>query len=190
MDERPELENYYAQEDIPREASVTIKEYDNTIRKASTSSSMPREIHNTIHNASSIDQEYSRSFAFSPSETTTFIQASRSDTTNDDIDDLNLHQSQDFTKYQSLQTPTSVYESPRNETLLLQRTTSLPPISLSSAYLPSIRPNSTLNVAKTQRLADSAAAAVPSASSGLLNPEIWKKTFFWPNDVCLFLNIG
>ncbi|OBT81366.1 hypothetical protein VE02_10173 [Pseudogymnoascus sp. 03VT05] len=182
VDERPELENYYAREDIPREASVTIKEYDSTIRKASTSSLMPREIHHTIHNASSIDQEFSRSFAFSPLETTTFIQASRNDTTNDDIDDLNLHQSQDFTKYQSLQTLTSVYESPRNETLHLQRTTSLLPISLSLAYLPSIRPNSTLNVAKTQRLADSAAAAVPSASSGLLNPEIWKKTFFWPND--------
>ncbi|OBT87766.1 hypothetical protein VE02_03109 [Pseudogymnoascus sp. 03VT05] len=37
-------------------------------------------------------------------------------------------------------------------------------------------------MAKSQRLADSAAAAVPSASSGLLKPEIWKKTFFWPND--------
>jgi hypothetical protein len=189
VDERPELENYYAQEDIPTETSVTIKDYDRITRTASTSNSIPSEIHNTIHNTSSVDQEFSRSFAFSPLGTTTFIQASRSDTTNDDIA-LNLHQSHDFTKYQSLQAPTFVYESPRNETPLLQRTTSLPPISLPSTSLPPFRPNSTLNIPKSQRLADSAAAAVPSASSGLLKPEIWKKTFFWPNDVCIFLNIG
>ncbi|OBT96568.2 hypothetical protein VE01_05322 [Pseudogymnoascus verrucosus] len=180
VDERPELENYYAQEDIPTEASVTIKEYDRTTRTTSTSNSIPREIHNTIRNTSSVDQAFSRPFAFSPLETTMSIQASRSDTTNDDIDALDPYQSQDFTKFQSLQAPTFVYESPRNETTLLQRTTSLPPISLPS--LPPLRPNSTLNIAKSQRLADSAAAAVPSASSGLLKPEIWKKTFFWPND--------
>jgi hypothetical protein len=167
-----------------------MKDYDRTTRTASTSNSIPREIHNTIRNTSSVNQEFSRSFAFSPPETTMSIQASRSDTTNDDIDALNPYQSQDFTKYQSLQAPTFVYESPRNETTLLQRTTSLPPISLPSTSLPPLRPNSTLNIAKSQRLADSAAAAVPSASSGLLKPEIWKKTFFWPNDVCIFLNIG
>jgi hypothetical protein len=31
------------------------------------------------------------------------------------------------------------------------------------------------------RLPDSAAAALPSAASGLLSPEIWKEQFFWPN---------
>lgn len=187
MDERPELENYYAQEDTPREASVTIREYDRTIQKASTSNPISSEIHNTIHNTSSIDQISSRSFAFSPLETATFFQESTSGTTNDDVDSSNLHQSQDFTKYQSLEAPISAYESLGNETPLLQRSTSLPPISLPSTS--SLRPNSTLNIAK-QRLADTAAAAVPSASSGLLNPEIWKRTFFWPNDVCLFLDIG
>jgi hypothetical protein len=34
--------------------------------------------------------------------------------------------------------------------------------------------------AEYRRLADTAAAAIPSASSGLLSPEVWKKKFFWP----------
>lgn len=187
MDERPELESYYAQEEIPREASVLIKDYNRTTRAASTSNSTSREIHNTVHNTSSVDQEFSRSFAFSPLETTTSIQASRNDTTNDDTN--TLHQSQDFIKYQSLQAPTFVYKPPRHETPTLQIMTSPAPVSLPSTSVPPLRPNSTPNIANSQRLADSAAAAVPSALSGLLKPEIWKKTFFWPNDVCLFLNI-
>jgi hypothetical protein len=32
-----------------------------------------------------------------------------------------------------------------------------------------------------RRLADSAAASLPSVSSGLLLPEVWKQKFFWPN---------
>lgn len=35
--------------------------------------------------------------------------------------------------------------------------------------------------AEYRRLADSAAAAIPSASSGLLAPDVWKKKFVWPN---------
>ena len=189
MDETLELENYYAQDDNPRETRDIIREHDRNVRKTSTSNSTSTEIYNTLHNTASIDQELSGSSTSSLPKILASFSTSRRSTANNDIDVSNLHRSQDFTEYQSLQAPIFSYEPLADEALIPQRPTSLPPTPLPPTSLPSIRANLTSNVAKRRRLADSAAAAVPSASSGLLNPEVWKRTFFWPNDVCFLLNI-
>lgn len=199
VDETLELESYYAQDDTPRETRDIIREYDRNVRKTSTSNSTSTEIYNTLHNTASIDQELSGSSPSSPPKTLASFSTSRRSTANNDIDVSNLHRSRDFTEYQSLQAPIFSYGPLADEALIPQRSTSLPPaplpptslshVSLPPTSLPSIRANLISNVAKRRRLADSAAAAVPSASSGLLNPEVWKRTFFWPNDVCFLLNI-
>jgi len=44
--------------------------------------------------------------------------------------------------------------------------------------------------AEYRRLADTAAAAIPSASSGLLSPEVWRKKFFWPVRKTLVIECG
>lgn len=180
VDQTPDLENHYAQ-DNPSEI-IDFAEFEHgrskgqeptlTLSSAKTSS-------NVFHDVSSVDHGLFKSPASSLVDTVPSRPSHKRRKTNEssDVSYLFPDESEDFREYELLQSPPFLHKPFADGTLITDE----------SSPSDSTPANQTRAVeAEYKRLADSAAAAIPTASSGLLTPEIWKKSFFWPNDVCLF----
>lgn len=184
VDQTPDLENHYAQ-DNPGEV-INFAEFENGRKEGEESpltSNPAKPSSNAFHDVSSVDHGLFKSPASSNLVDTVPSRPShkrRKTNESSDVAYLFPDEFEDFREYGLLQSPPFLH-TPFADGILV------PEESSPSASTPATQTRAV--EAEYKRLADSAAAAIPSASSGLLTPEIWKKSFFWPNDVCLLSSL-
>jgi hypothetical protein len=176
VDQGPELENYYSQEDfVVNSASSNGQDQkrDELYRlQKQTDSVVESELSPTIRSAPP-----SEAPAFlSPSQTTqdailvhSPIKRRR---TADDTTEGYLTNSERFphSAYDPIRSQYRIYDFPKVFS-------SVSPDGFT--YMPEQKPVAKVVEAEYRRLADSAAAAIPPES--LLSPTIWKEEFYWPN---------
>ena len=170
VDQTPELENYYATEleasdhDPAREVTNTDQPVDHAATTA--------EDYKVAQSTSSLDSQ--------------FIDEKPKDERGSPRESPSLRKRQRTSDYEDVHVYYRLPSLPLTP-VLLEECAPPAPSAQHAMKVGTDLPDVSGHYATTQveaeyrRLADTAAAAVPSVASGLLSPEIWKSSFVWPN---------
>jgi hypothetical protein len=175
VDQTPELDNYFPQDDHAEHPDVALAENSAPgQRSPTTSPKIDREPSVNLPDAPLAAERVSPVPSSTIRNTDVLVPSQKRRNRNENTSDFYIRsgRSNSSPTDQPIQSP------------LLGQVSSAQGLVSAQGKSPqfSIPINSTQAVeAEYRRLADSAAASIPSVSSGLLLPEVWKQKFFWPN---------
>ena len=175
VDQTPELENYYGIDDELDSEASSDNAFNQGTSQAISSSTRTAKRNATTHSSPTIAVEHvAPRYLKTASPTTTAgdpFGNNKKQRTNE-YEDVNASY-----RLPSLPGTPPFPGTPRPP----DRTIESPLDTLLSEPGASGHFGTTAVEAEYKRLADSAAATIPSVSSGLLAPEVWKNKFVWPN---------